>query len=84
MDEHSGKGCLWTAGAVWVWVVVCIFQYSTFATGYYSFGKSVNLSFGADYTKTMLKKDIFDFKSYMEILYWAYLDHQLHSILRLF
>jgi subtilisin-like proprotein convertase family protein len=54
MDEHSGKGRLWAAG-----VVVCIFQYSTFATGYYSFGKSVNLSFGADYTKTMLKTDIF-------------------------
>ena len=54
MDKHSGKKRLWAIG-----VVVCIFQYSTFAKGYYSFGKSVNLSFGAENTKTMLKTDIF-------------------------
>ena len=54
MDNHSGKRRLWAAG-----VVVCIFQCSTFAMGYYSFDKSVNLSFGAENTKTMLKTDIF-------------------------
>jgi subtilisin-like proprotein convertase family protein len=40
-------------------VAVCILQPSVFGAAYYSFGRNVNLSFGAENTKTMLKTDIF-------------------------
>jgi subtilisin-like proprotein convertase family protein len=53
MDEHSRK-YLWMVGAA-----VCIFQCSAFGTAYYSFGRNINLSFGAENTKTMLKTEIF-------------------------
>jgi subtilisin-like proprotein convertase family protein len=53
MDEHSRK-YLWMVA-----VAVCILQYSAFGMAYYSFGKNINLSFGAENKKTMLKTDIF-------------------------
>ena len=41
-------------------MVICAFQYSVSAEGYYSFGKSVNKSFGPDYLKDVeLAEDIF-------------------------
>jgi subtilisin-like proprotein convertase family protein len=55
MDEHSKKLHLLAA----VGAAVCLFQYSTFASAYYSFGRSVNKSFGPDYEKTTLIEDIF-------------------------
>jgi len=38
---------------------VCIFQYSTLAEGYYSFGRTVNKSFGEPNEKIILTEDIF-------------------------
>jgi subtilisin-like proprotein convertase family protein len=55
MDYHSRKLRFWAA----VGAVVCIFQYSALAEGYYSFGRSVNKSFGEDYEKTVLTENIF-------------------------
>jgi subtilisin-like proprotein convertase family protein len=54
MANHSKKLRLLAA----VWVAVCLFQYSTFAAAYYSFGRSVNKSFGPDNEKTTLLEDI--------------------------
>lgn len=56
MDNHSRKLRLWAA----VGVAVCVFQYSALAEGYYSFGRSVNKSFGDPNKKNiMLSEDIF-------------------------
>jgi len=40
-------------------VVVCIFQYSALAEGYYSFGRTVNKSFGDPNEKILLTENIF-------------------------
>lgn len=40
-------------------MVICIFQYSALAVVYYSFGKSVNKSFGDANEKTILTENIF-------------------------
>lgn len=53
MDKQSRK-YLYTA-----MVAVCILQSTVFGAAYYSFGRNINLSFGEDYTKTMLKTEIF-------------------------
>jgi subtilisin-like proprotein convertase family protein len=55
MDYHSRKLRFWAA----VGAVVCVFQYSALADGYYSFGRTVNKSFGKDYEKTLLTENIF-------------------------
>ena len=55
MDYHSRKLRFWAA----VGVVVCIFQISALAEGYYSFGRTVNKSFGDPNEKTLLTEDIF-------------------------
>jgi subtilisin-like proprotein convertase family protein len=55
MDYHSRKLRFWAA----VGAVICIFQYSALAEGYYSFGRSVNKSFGEPCEKTLLTEDIF-------------------------
>lgn len=55
MDYHSRKLCFWAA----VGVVVCIFQYSALAEGYYSFGRTVNKSFGDPNEKILLTENIF-------------------------
>ncbi|MDD5134013.1 MAG: proprotein convertase P-domain-containing protein [Phycisphaerae bacterium] len=57
MDNHSKKLRLMAA----VGAVVCLFQCSAFAGAYYSFGKSVNKSFGSDpnRVKTSLVENIF-------------------------
>jgi subtilisin-like proprotein convertase family protein len=55
MDYHSRKLRFWAA----VGAVVCIFQYSVLAEGYYSFGRTINKSFGDPNEKTLLTEDIF-------------------------
>ena len=40
-------------------MVVCIFQYSALAEGYYSFGRTVNKSFGDPNEKILLTENIF-------------------------
>ena len=52
---HSRKLYFWVA----VGVVFCAFQYSVSAEGYYSFGRSVNKSFGDANEKTVLAESIF-------------------------
>ncbi|MGB8225316.1 MAG: proprotein convertase P-domain-containing protein [Sedimentisphaerales bacterium] len=42
MDNHSRILRLWAAAGV----IICIFQYSASAEGYYSFGRSINKPFG--------------------------------------
>lgn len=55
MDYHSRKLHFWAA----VGAVVCIFQYSALADGFYSFGRTVNKSFGDPNEKILLTEDIF-------------------------
>ncbi len=55
MDNHSRRLRLWAA----MGAAVCIFQYSALAEGFYSFGKTVNKSFGEEWEKTLLTEDIF-------------------------
>jgi subtilisin-like proprotein convertase family protein len=56
MDNHSRKFYLWVAAGV----VICIFQHLALAEGYYSFGRSINKSFGDPNEKNiMLSEDIF-------------------------
>jgi subtilisin-like proprotein convertase family protein len=55
MDYHSRKLRFWAA----VGAVICIFQYSVLAEGYYSFGRTINKSFGDPNEKTLLTEDIF-------------------------
>ena len=55
MENHGRKLYLWVA----VGAAICIFQYSALAEGYYSFGKTVNKSFGDPNKKTALTENIF-------------------------
>jgi subtilisin-like proprotein convertase family protein len=56
MDYHSEKLLFWAA----VGAVVCVFQYSALADGFYSFGRTVNKSFGDPNEKNIiLSEDIF-------------------------
>jgi subtilisin-like proprotein convertase family protein len=56
MDDYYGRKLYFWAV---VGAVICVFQYSASAGGYYSFGKSVNKSFGDANEKTMLTENIF-------------------------
>jgi len=56
MDYHSRKLRFWAA----VGAVICIFQYSVLAEGYYSFGRTINKSFGdPNEENIMLVENIF-------------------------
>ncbi len=55
MDNHGRMLYLLVAAGV----VICVFQYSAPAEGYYSFGRTVNKSFGDPNEKTVLTEDIF-------------------------
>lgn len=55
MNNQSRKLRLWAA----VGAAICIFQYSALADSYYSFGKTINKSFGEPCDKTLLTTDIF-------------------------
>ncbi|MBU2457922.1 MAG: PEP-CTERM sorting domain-containing protein [Planctomycetes bacterium] len=55
MDNHSRKLCVW---GEWC-ITILIWQTAALGAEYFSFGKSVNESFGPDYIKSWVNIDIF-------------------------
>jgi subtilisin-like proprotein convertase family protein len=55
MDNHSKKMCVWVVGHI----IILMCQATVFGADYFSFGKSVNKSFGPDYIKSWVCVDIF-------------------------
>ena len=55
MDNHSRKLCVWGGWCI----TILIWQTAALGAEYFSFGKSVNESFGPDYIKSWVNIDIF-------------------------